>query len=43
MTWLDGAGLLTFRGEPLETRNRIARLLFDAWWRPMTTIGVFNV
>ena len=42
MTWLDGAGLLSFRGEPLATRNRIARLLFDAWWRPMTTLGVIH-
>ena len=42
MTWLDGQGLLAFKGEPLETRNRIARLLFDAWWRPMTTIGVIH-
>ncbi len=42
MTWLEGRGLLAFKGEPLETRNRIARLLFDAWWRPMTTMGVIH-
>ena len=42
MTWLDGAGLLSFKGESLETRNRIARLLFDAWWRPMTSVGVIH-
>ena len=42
MTWLDGAGLLAFKAEPLETRNRVARLLFDAWWRPMTTLGVIH-
>ncbi len=42
MTWLDGSGLLGFKGESLETRNRIATLLFDAWWRPMTRIGVIH-
>ena len=42
MTWLDGSGLLAFKDADLETRNRIARLLFDAWWRPMTTLGVIH-
>ena len=42
MTWLDGQGLLTFKNASLETRNRVARLLFDAWWRPMTNIGVIH-
>jgi len=42
MTWLDGQGLLNFRDQPLEVRNRIARLLFDAWWRPMTKMGVIH-
>jgi predicted unusual protein kinase regulating ubiquinone biosynthesis (AarF/ABC1/UbiB family) len=42
MTWLDGKGLMAFKTAPLETRNRIARLLFDAWWRPMTHIGVIH-
>jgi len=42
MTWLDGAGLLSFRTAPLEVRNRIAALLFDCWWRPMTHIGVIH-
>ena len=42
MTWLEGRGLLHFKGEDLQTRNRIARLLFDAWWRPMTTLGVIH-
>ena len=42
MTWLDGRGLLAFKDAPLETRNRIAGLLFDAWWRPMTTLGVIH-
>jgi predicted unusual protein kinase regulating ubiquinone biosynthesis (AarF/ABC1/UbiB family) len=42
MTWLEGRGLLSFKDSPLETRNHIARLLFDAWWRPMTHIGVIH-
>jgi predicted unusual protein kinase regulating ubiquinone biosynthesis (AarF/ABC1/UbiB family) len=42
MDWLEGQGLLTFKSAPLETRNRIARLLFEAWWSPMTHIGVIH-
>jgi predicted unusual protein kinase regulating ubiquinone biosynthesis (AarF/ABC1/UbiB family) len=42
MGWLEGRGLLTFKGAPLEIRNRIARLLFEAWWAPMTHIGVIH-
>jgi predicted unusual protein kinase regulating ubiquinone biosynthesis (AarF/ABC1/UbiB family) len=42
MTWLDGQGLLAFKGAPAEVRNNIARRLFEAWWAPMTTIGVIH-
>ena len=42
MTWLDGASLMRFKSEPLAVRNRVAELLFDAWWRPMTHIGVIH-
>ena len=42
MTWLEGRGLLDFTGSDQETRNRIARLLFDAWWSPMTRLGVIH-
>ena len=42
MTWLDGRGLIAFKSAPLETRNRIAALLFEAWWSPMTHIGVIH-
>ena len=42
MTWLEGRGLLSFKETDLATRNRIAQLLFDAWWRPMTTMGVIH-
>ena len=42
MRWLDGQGLLSFKTAPLEVRNRIAQLLFEAWWAPMTHIGVIH-
>ncbi len=42
MSWLDGEGLISFKTAPLETRNRIARLLFDCWWGPMTHYGVIH-
>jgi predicted unusual protein kinase regulating ubiquinone biosynthesis (AarF/ABC1/UbiB family) len=42
MGWLEGRGLLTFKDAPIEVRNRIARLLFEAWWAPMTHIGVIH-
>ena len=42
MGWLDGRGLLSFKVAPLQTRNRIATLLFEAWWSPMTHIGVIH-
>ena len=42
MGWLDGKGLLSFKSAPLETRNRIAQQLFEAWWSPMTTLGVIH-
>ncbi|MEZ6024224.1 MAG: hypothetical protein R3C16_12625 [Hyphomonadaceae bacterium] len=35
MTWLEGKGLMHWLDEPQETRNRIAELLFQAWWGPM--------
>ena len=42
MTWLDGRGLMHWLDEPQETRNRIAELLFKAWWGPMTHYGVIH-
>ena len=42
MTWLDGQGLLTFKDAPQEVRDRIAALLFEAWWSPMTHLGVIH-
>lgn len=42
MTWLDGAPLLSFKEAPQEQRDRIASLLFKAWWAPMTQTGVIH-
>lgn len=42
MTWLDGSGLMSWLEAPQETRNRIAELLFKAWWGPMTQYGVIH-
>ncbi len=42
MTWLDGKGLLSWLDEPQELRNRIAELMFKAWWGPMTHYGVIH-
>lgn len=42
MTWLDGRGLMAFKAAPIEVRNRIARLLFEAWWGPMIKLGVIH-
>ena len=42
MTWLDGEPLLSHTDAPLEVRNRIANLLFNAWWRPMNVYGVIH-
>ena len=42
MTWLEGRGLMHWLNEPQETRNRIAELMFKAWWGPMTHYGVIH-
>ena len=42
MNWLDGRGLMAFKGAPLAVRNRVASLLFQAWWGPMTRLGVIH-
>lgn len=42
MTWLEGRGLMSWLNEPQEIRNRIAELLFQAWWGPMTHYGVIH-
>ncbi len=42
MTWLDGQGLMRFKDAAQPVRDRIAALLFDAWWAPMTQLGVIH-
>ena len=42
MDWLDGRGLQSFKGDDQETRNRIAKTLFEAWWTPLIKIGVIH-
>lgn len=42
MTWLEGKGLMHWLDAPQQTRNRIAELLFKAWWGPMTHYGVIH-
>ncbi|MBU6373425.1 MAG: AarF/ABC1/UbiB kinase family protein [Alphaproteobacteria bacterium] len=42
MTWLDGRPLRSFLDEPQAVRNRIAELLFQAWWGPMAHYGVIH-
>ncbi|MGH7025229.1 MAG: ABC1 kinase family protein [Caulobacteraceae bacterium] len=42
MDWLEGQGLFAFKNADLATRNRVARLLFEAWWAPLTHIGVIH-
>lgn len=42
MTWLEGKGILEFREDPLENRNRIARAMFQAWWSPFCRFGAIH-
>lgn len=42
MGWLEGRPLRTFLDEPQAVRNRIAELLFQAWWGPMAHYGVIH-
>lgn len=42
MTWLEGAAFKSLLEAPQEVRNRMAELLFIAWWRPMARFGVIH-
>jgi predicted unusual protein kinase regulating ubiquinone biosynthesis (AarF/ABC1/UbiB family) len=42
LDWLEGGKLLDHRKEPQEIRNRIARAMFLAWWRPFSRYGVIH-
>ena len=42
MSWLEGRRLLEFTEHPQETRNLLARCLFQAWWRPFCSHAVIH-
>ncbi|HZZ34284.1 MAG TPA: AarF/UbiB family protein [Caulobacteraceae bacterium] len=42
MDWLDGRGLFAFRSADQATRNRVAKVLFEAWWTPFIKLGVIH-
>jgi predicted unusual protein kinase regulating ubiquinone biosynthesis (AarF/ABC1/UbiB family) len=42
MEWLEGRGLMEFVDTDQTTRDRIARLLFEAWWTPLIQVGVIH-
>ena len=42
MTWLEGAPLMGYVGEDLETRNAVARNMFRAWYVPFYEYGVIH-
>jgi predicted unusual protein kinase regulating ubiquinone biosynthesis (AarF/ABC1/UbiB family) len=42
MSWLEGASFKSMLGESQDVRNRMAALLFVAWWRPMARFGVIH-
>ncbi len=42
MSWLEGRKLLEFKGHDLDTRNLLARHLFEAWWMPFCGHGVIH-
>lgn len=42
MTWLEGAAFKSMLDAPQDVRNRMAELLFIAWWRPMAKFGVIH-
>lgn len=42
MSWLEGKRLLDFKERPLDERNLLARLLYQAWWYPFGKYGVIH-
>ncbi|SDR32381.1 AarF/ABC1/UbiB kinase family protein [Pseudovibrio sp. Tun.PSC04-5.I4] len=42
MSWLEGRPLLAYRQEKLEVRNKIAKIMFKAWWHPFAHYGVIH-
>lgn len=42
MGWLDGIAFRDLLDAPQDVRNRMAELLFEAWWGPMAHFGVIH-
>jgi predicted unusual protein kinase regulating ubiquinone biosynthesis (AarF/ABC1/UbiB family) len=42
MDWLQGERILAYKSADLETRNRLARAMFTAWWKPYAQAGVIH-
>jgi predicted unusual protein kinase regulating ubiquinone biosynthesis (AarF/ABC1/UbiB family) len=42
MHWLTGTKLLTHKDTDLDTRNRLSRAMFHAWWRSFVRYGVIH-
>ena len=42
MSWLEGEKITGFFDADLETRNRLARAMFRAWWVPFARVGVIH-
>ncbi len=42
LDWLEGSKMLAHKGDPLETRNRLATAMFTAWWLPFSRFGVIH-
>jgi predicted unusual protein kinase regulating ubiquinone biosynthesis (AarF/ABC1/UbiB family) len=42
MGWLEGQGLMAFKTQDQETKNRVAKTLFEAWWTPLIKLGVIH-
>ncbi len=42
MGWLEGTPILNFRDHPQEERNRLAEVMFHAWWHPFSHYGLIH-
>ncbi|AXS41847.1 AarF/ABC1/UbiB kinase family protein [Breoghania sp. L-A4] len=42
MGWLEGRPLLDFTKHSLEQRNRLASVMFRAWWHPFSHFGIIH-
>jgi predicted unusual protein kinase regulating ubiquinone biosynthesis (AarF/ABC1/UbiB family) len=42
MTWLEGRGLLSYKQNSQEDRNRISEAMFRAWWHPFCRFGLIH-